>query len=169
MTAPETPDVRRVLVIAHTGRDDARDVAGQFCRSLHAHGIALRLLEDEADELALDLPDVEIVKATSEAGADCELALVIGGDGTILRAAELSRECGTPLLGVNLGHVGFLAEAESDDVEITIDAIVHRRYTAEERLTLDVSVFRDTPAARSWSARPGRSTRPASRRPPASG
>ena len=61
MTAPETPDVRRVRVIAHTGREDARDVAGQFCRSLHAQGIALRLLEHEADELALDLPDVEIV------------------------------------------------------------------------------------------------------------
>ncbi len=148
MTAPETPDVRRVLVIAHTGREDARDVAGQFCRSLHAQGIALRLLEHEADELALDLPDVEIVKATSEAGVGCELALVIGGDGTILRAAELSHECGTPLLGVNLGHVGFLAEAESDDVEIVIDAIVHRRYTAEERLTLDVSVFQDTPAGK---------------------
>ena len=148
MTAAETQDVRRVLVIAHTGREDAREVAGQLCRSLHAHGIALRLLEDEADLLALDLPDVEIVKATADAGVGCEVALVIGGDGTILRAAELSHECGTPLLGVNLGHVGFLAEAESDDVEIVIDAIVHRRYSSEERLTLDVSIYCDTPAGK---------------------
>ena len=148
MTAAETQDVRRVLVIAHTGREDAREVAGQLCRSLHAHGIALRLLEDEADLLALDLPDVEVVKATADAGVGCEVALVIGGDGTILRAAELSHECGTPLLGVNLGHVGFLAEAESDDVEIVIDAIVHRRYSSEERLTLDVSIYRDTPAGK---------------------
>jgi NAD+ kinase len=44
---------------------------------------------------------------------------------------------------VNLGHVGFLAEAEVDDVDITIEAIVHRRYVAEERMTLDVSVYRD--------------------------
>ena len=49
MTDPEMQDVRRVLVIAHTGREDARDVAGQFCRSLHGQGIALRLLEHEAD------------------------------------------------------------------------------------------------------------------------
>jgi NAD+ kinase len=69
--------------------------------------------------------------------------VVIGGDGTILRAAELAHPSGTPLLGVNLGHVGFLAEAEYDDVGATIDAIVERRYTAEDRLTLDVSVFRD--------------------------
>ena len=143
MTSDETPDVRRVLLIAHTGRDDARVIAGQFCRSLYAHDIALRLLEDEAPELGLDLDYVEVVKPTADAGRDCELVLVIGGDGTILRAAEMARECGTPLLGVNLGHVGFLAEAEVDDVDITIEAIVHRRYVAEERLTLDVSVYRD--------------------------
>jgi NAD+ kinase len=141
--AARTPHARRVLVIAHTGRKDARDVAGQFCRALHDHGIAIRLLADEADDLALDFDDVEVVEPTADAGADCELAVVIGGDGTILRAAELTRGCGTPLLGVNLGHVGFLAEAESDDVEITIEAIVHRRYTAEERLTIDVSVYLD--------------------------
>ena len=143
MTSDRDPDVRRVLLIAHTGRDDARVIAGQFCRSLYAHDIALRLLEDEAPELGLDLDYVEVVKPTADAGRDCELVLVIGGDGTILRAAELARECGTPLLGVNLGHVGFLAEAEVDDVDITIEAIVHRRYVAEERLTLDVSVYRD--------------------------
>ena len=68
---------------------------------------------------------------------------MIGGDGTILRAAEITHDTGTPLLGVNLGHVGFLAEAEDDDVESTIDAIVERRYTTEERLTLEVRVFQD--------------------------
>jgi NAD+ kinase len=130
-------------VIAHTGRQDAREVAGQFCRSLNKFGILLRLLEDEAAELDLQLPDVEEVKPSADAAADCEVVVVIGGDGTILRAAELARECGTPLLGINLGHVGFLAEAESDDVESTIDAIVNRRYSSEERLTLDVTVYRD--------------------------
>jgi NAD+ kinase len=84
-----------------------------------------------------------VVNPHGGAAGDCEVVVVIGGDGTILRAAELARECGTPLLGINLGHVGFLAEAEPDDVELTIDAIVQRRYTSEERLTLDVSVYRD--------------------------
>ena len=68
---------------------------------------------------------------------------MIGGDGTILRAAEITHVSGTPVLGVNLGHVGFLAEAEYDDVESTIDAIVHKRYTAEDRTTIEVSVQRD--------------------------
>jgi NAD+ kinase len=141
VTAPE-PD-RRVFVVAHTGRPEAREVAAAFCSALHGHGIALRLLEDEAAELSLDLPGVETCKPLPGASEGCELAVVIGGDGTILRTAELTRDSGTPLLGVNLGHVGFLAEAEHDDVDSTIDAIVHRRYTSEERLTIDVSVFRD--------------------------
>jgi len=134
---------RCVFVLAHTGREDAREVARQFCYALHHHGLGVRLLKEEASDLELRLDGIEVVECTPEAPEGCELAVVIGGDGTILRAAELTRESGTPLLGVNLGHVGFLAEAESDDVEITIDAIVNRRYTSEERLTLDVSVYRD--------------------------
>ncbi|MGD9962249.1 NAD kinase [Nocardioides sp.] len=140
------PQIRRVLLLAHTGRDQAREVARSFCKALTAHGIIVRLLHEEARDLGLEPtatePSVEVVPADSRAAIDCELAVVIGGDGTILRAAELTRGTTTALLGVNLGHVGFLAEAEYDDVESTIDAIVHRRYVAEERLTLDVSVFR---------------------------
>ncbi len=137
------PDTRRIFVLAHTGRQAAREVARQFCQSLHAHGLAVRLLKDEAEDLDLELEGLERVACDPEATVGCELAVVIGGDGTILRAAELTRETGTPLLGVNLGHVGFLAEAEHDDVEFTIAAIVNRRYTADERLTIDVSVYRD--------------------------
>jgi NAD+ kinase len=144
VTGPSAPPgERRVLVIAHTGRLEAREVAGQFCVALNKAGISLRLLEDEAAELGLELADVEVVGRSDDAAAGCEVVVVVGGDGTILRAAELARECGTPLLGINLGHVGFLAEAESDDVESSIDANVHRRYSAEERLTIDVSVHRD--------------------------
>lgn len=139
-------------MLAHTGREDAREVARQFCRSLHEHGLGVRLLKEEAEDLGLELEGLERVEGDPQAPVGCELAVVIGGDGTILRAAELTRESGTPLLGVNLGHVGFLAEAEHDDVEHTIDAIVNRRYTSEERLTVDVSVYRDRElVAHTWA------------------
>jgi NAD+ kinase len=138
---------RRVLMLAHTGREEAREVAKAFCKALIGHGIVVRMLADEARDLGLASgqsdPALELAADEAEAAVDCELALVIGGDGTILRAAEVTHASGTPVLGVNLGHVGFLAEAEYDDVESTIDAIVHRRYSSEDRLTLDVSVFRD--------------------------
>lgn len=142
MTGP-----RRVLMLTHTGRDEARDVALAFCKALTGHGIVVRLIESEARDLGLDPsayePTIELTAAEIGASEGCELALVIGGDGTILRAAEITHSAGTPVLGVNLGHVGFLAEAEYDDVESAIDAIVQRRYVAEARMTLDVQVFRD--------------------------
>jgi NAD+ kinase len=145
--APTTHDVRRVLVLAHTGREEARDVARACARALTGHGIVVRLLAEEAKDLELTAdslePAIELVDGADHAGDGCELTLVIGGDGSILRAAEVTHASGTPLLGVNLGHVGFLAEAEQDDVESTIDAIVARRYTTEERLTLAVTVYRD--------------------------
>jgi NAD+ kinase len=138
-----TDSPRRVFVVAHTGREEARAVAAEFCRALATHGLTVRLLADEAADLDVDLPGLDVVEPSPGASSDCEIAVVFGGDGTILRAAELTHKNGTPLLGVNLGHVGFLAEAEHDDLEFTIDAIVHRRYSSEERLTLDVSVYRD--------------------------
>src|SRR6188472_3640930 len=133
---------RRILLLTHMGREEARDVARAVMSALSAHGLIVRMLEDEAKEL--DLPQghgVETVTTAEARPMDCELVVVIGGDGTILRAAEMTHGTGTPLLGVNLGHVGFLAEAEYDDVESTISAIVERRYTSEERLTIDVQVF----------------------------
>ena len=138
----DTPE-RRVLVLAHTGRAQVRDVARECVEALTGHGIGVRLLSDEAADLDLSADDglVETTAPHPTVGEGCELALVIGGDGTILRAAELTWATSTPLLGVNLGHVGFLAEAEQEDVESTIAAIVHRAYTAEERLTLDVRVM----------------------------
>jgi NAD+ kinase len=142
-----TDGPRRVLLLAHTGRAEAREVARACARSLAQHGLVVRLLAEEADDLGVEPchfePPIEVVPSGEDAGTDCELALVIGGDGTILRAAELTRHSATPLLGVNLGHVGFLAEAEQEDVESTIEAIVRRRYVVEERLTVDVSVYQD--------------------------
>lgn len=147
-TSPAAPAaVRRVLLVTHTGRPDAREVAHSFLKGLTGHGVVVRLLASEAAELDLDpgqfQPPLELASDEATASRDCELAVVLGGDGTILRAGELTHASGTPVLGVNLGHVGFLAEAEYEDVESTIEAVVHRRYSSEDRLTLDVSVQRD--------------------------
>jgi NAD+ kinase len=139
---------RRVLVLSHTGRDAAREVTLSFCKALTAHGIVVRLLADEATDLGLVAssydPAVELWSDGEQGAAEgCELAVVVGGDGSILRAAEITWGTGTPVLGVNLGHVGFLAEAEVDDVDSVIEAIVERQWTPEERMALDVRAYRD--------------------------
>ncbi len=139
-----TGTTRRVLVVAHTGRTDARAAAQRLCAQLTAAGVGVRLLKEETAALRVDPRFVaESVDTGPASAAGCELEIVLGGDGTILRGAELARPAGVPLLGVNLGHVGFLAEAESDDLDTTVDLVVHRRWTVEERLTLDVTVTCD--------------------------
>lgn len=135
---------RRALVLTHTGREDARAVAREMCRALAAGGLEVCVPADEVADLGLgDEPAVRAVADAELVGLGLELAVVIGGDGTILRAAERTRLAGTPLLGVNLGHVGFLAESEVDAVGATIYAIVERGYAIEERLALDVTVLLD--------------------------
>lgn len=133
--------VRRILLLAHTGREGAIAVAGKVIDALRNHGMVVRVLADEAADLRVEASEgIELV-AEHEAVSGVELVVVLGGDGTILRAAELTHGTEIPLLGVNLGHVGFLAEAEGEDVEATIEAVVARRYSSEDRLTVDVAVY----------------------------
>jgi len=134
---------RRVLVLAHTGRPEAVAAADELVTRLHAAGVEAIFLPEEAAKLPDDIRRM-IVEADQDDPLDgAELVVVLGGDGTILRAAEVVRGSAVPLLGVNLGHVGFLAEAERDDLAETVQRIADRRYVVEERMTLDVTVERD--------------------------
>jgi NAD+ kinase len=128
--------IRRVLVVTHTGRGEGADVARETTKRLKEAGIRVRMPTGEARELGLARDDIEATD--DDPGAGCEIAVAIGGDGTILRAAEITRPSGTPVLGINLGHVGFLAEAESDDLETMVNAVIAREYVVEDRLAIDV-------------------------------
>jgi NAD+ kinase len=132
---------RRVLLVTHTGRELAMEVAREGFRLLSEAGLVVRLIADEAEALGLDA--AEVADDPDKAALDVELIMVLGGDGSILRGAELARPHGTPVLGVNLGHIGFLAEAEREDLERIVDVVVDRSYTVEERMTLDVEVCVD--------------------------
>jgi NAD+ kinase len=141
---------RTVLLVAHTGRQEARDVAGEAVSLLRKAGLSVRALAAETGELAV--PDAIAVEPGPAAASGCELVIVLGGDGTILRGAEIARPSGTPVLGVNLGHVGFLAEAERDDLSYTVEHVVARTYQVEERMTIDVVVRHDgAVTAREWA------------------
>ena len=130
---------RRILLVAHPRRPEALTVAKGVVQRLTALGIDVSLQADEAK--ALDLTDsarVHIATAAEQVAQGCDLVVVLGGDGTILRGAEFARRVDVPLLGVNLGHVGFLAEAERDDLHATVDHIAREDYAVEERMTLHV-------------------------------
>jgi len=129
---------RTALVVAHTGRKDSLRSARLVVERLIAAGLNVRVLEPEATDIAS--PGVEKVSRGLHAAEGVEIVIVVGGDGTLLRAAELARPAGAPLLGVNLGHVGFLAEAEPDGLADTVDRVVARHFVVEERMTVDVTV-----------------------------
>ena len=131
---------RRILLVAHPKRAEAVDVARGVVAQLAAAGVEVVLPAEEAHEFrGIDIGPVGTA-APGNPTDGCELVVVLGGDGTILRGAEHARGSQVPLLGVNLGHVGFLAEAEREEVEATVDHIVSRTYEVEERMTLDVTV-----------------------------
>ncbi|RMI39224.1 NAD kinase [Streptomyces triticirhizae] len=135
-----------MFLLAHTGRPAAVRSAERVVAGLLAHGLGVRVLAEEAADLPLPDAVERVAKAECEGGRvldGCELLVVLGGDGTLLRGAEFSRASGVPMLGVNLGRVGFLAEAERDDLEHLVDRVVARRYEVEERMTLDVTVLSD--------------------------
>ncbi|RKN44042.1 NAD kinase [Streptomyces hoynatensis] len=139
-------DARTVFLLAHTGRPAAIRSAELVVNGLLAHGIGVRVLAEEAADLPLPAEAELIGKAEKEdlgcgVVEGCELLVVLGGDGTLLRGAEFSRATGVPMLGVNLGRVGFLAEAERDDLDQVVDRVVNRAYEVEERMTLDVAVL----------------------------
>jgi NAD+ kinase len=140
-TGPADEPKRNVLLVTHTGRPAAKDMARLVSHSLAQAGIGVRVLAAEVDDIGFD-PAARTVSDLRAAADDCELVVVLGGDGTLLRGAELARAADIPLLGVNLGRVGFLAEAEVDDLYEVVERIVDARYEVEQRMTLDVTVLR---------------------------
>ncbi len=153
MTAGSATQGRKILLVAHPRRQEAQDVAAEVVARLHAAGIEVVVQREEATAVKLaQHPGVTLVDNGNAAAKGCELVCVLGGDGTILRGAEVSRGTGAPLLGVNLGHVGFLAEAEREDIDATVEHIVAKSYSVEERMTLEVSAHvNGDPVYTSWA------------------
>lgn len=134
---------RAVLLVAHTGRRANLESAGKAAVLLDAAGIAVRVLDSghpgvlEQDPV---LSRFQRVDHEPSATDGVELVLVLGGDGTFLRGADLAHQADLPVLGINLGHVGFLAEWESDSLDEAILRVIAGDYDIEDRMTLDVVV-----------------------------
>src|SRR6058998_3094796 len=131
---------RSVLLVVHTGRKAAVSAARDLADRLGAEGWTVRALAEEAAALRCDA--LKPVPADHAAADHADLVVAFGGDGTLLRAAEFARPARAALLGVNLGRVGFLAEADRADLDVTVERILNQSYGVEDRLTLDITVVR---------------------------
>ena len=141
---------RLVLLVSHTARKEALSATLECAEALLKAGITPVMDQQERSETLAHAKTVSNLSAEAilELGkdvqeSDLELTVVLGGDGTILKAAELVRASQTPLLGINLGHVGFLAESEKNEISSTMARVVAKDYLVKERMTLDVAVKLD--------------------------
>ena len=122
---------RRVLLVAHTGRADIHSTARHVKEVLEAAEMTLLALPGEGTELDLAVLDDR---------TPVELVLALGGDGTLLRAAEVAKPLRAPVVAINLGRVGFLAEAEADRLDEVLTSLISGSYGSSERMTVDVSI-----------------------------
>jgi len=128
-------------VLTHTGKPAAVSAATQLVAGLSRAGITSLLPADDLTELRSALAGHHVGRlGPAIEHSDCELVIVLGGDGTILRGAEWALAADIPLLGVNLGHIGFLAEAESTELDQIVPHVVQRTYPVEQRSTIVMEV-----------------------------
>lgn len=115
---------RAILLLVNASREEAKGAAETISKILVAAGIKIYTPADS------DIPHVEVV-------------LVLGGDGTILRGAEIALKENIPLLGINLGHVGFMAEVEAFTFEKVAQAVIDKDYVLDPRMLLTFQVKRE--------------------------
>ena len=126
--------MRNLLIVCNPSREDAIAAAVELQQNL-ASTFGIYTISD------VEIPG--IIKTTVADLPQLEVAVVLGGDGTMLRAAEVAHEREIPLLGVNLGHVGFLSEVEHSKISDVIEALVNKTYVIDPRITLGYTVERD--------------------------
>jgi len=128
---------RGAVLVVNPSRDEALLSARELALLLGEAGFNLVTTSDVSIE---GVRSISLVDLQSE---EIEIAIVLGGDGTILRGAELTLERNIPLLGINLGHVGFLAEVEKPSIKAISQSVIDRTYLHEDRMVLGYSVIRD--------------------------
>lgn len=135
----------RIGLVVHSGREDSLSAAAEGARLFHDLGVEV-IVADNGDLGGDDAPEQQLpaeVVARDRFAEGIDLAVSFGGDGTFLRAAHMCRDHDVPVLGVNLGRLGFLAEVEVDDLGSALRAVAEGEYHVEDRRTLEVMVEDD--------------------------
>lgn len=137
---------RGAVLVVNPSREEALLSARELALLLGEAGFNLVTTSDVSIE---GVRSISLVDLQSE---EIEIAIVLGGDGTILRGAELTLERNIPLLGINLGHVGFMAEVEKPSIKAISQSVIDRTYLHEDRMVLGYSVIReDKVIAEGWA------------------
>ena len=128
--------MKRAAIFLHGDRAEAESIGRWLAASLSARSIEVVALAPDAARLGSPVVAVE----GAEFGAEVDIVFVLGGDGTLLRAAAIVLPTGAPVLGVNLGRLGFLAEIERGELEAALDRMISDGFEIEERMTIEGAV-----------------------------
>lgn len=127
-----------ILMVTHDSSDHAIAVASQLIDAWTKNGWQIYAVSDDAIRIKNKNSNIQIID--SDKLSTIDLTVVTGGDGTILRAVETVRNAPSPILGINLGHVGFLAEAELSDLAQVVKSVNSKEWKVENRLSLKAQV-----------------------------
>jgi NAD+ kinase len=130
--------VRRVGLVPHPNRDTAAQLVAEATERLAADGIEVRCPQSEGGT-DLDTTDLDVV-------------ISLGGDGTMLRAVDTAYEDGVPVLGVNVGQMGYLTEVEPTEFGAALDRLVTGEFEVAERMVLEITVESAGSASGRWFA-----------------
>jgi NAD+ kinase len=130
--------LRTVGLLPHPTRQAAAELARYASEQLAAHHVEVRCPSGDGSG-GLDPEGLDVV-------------ISLGGDGTMLRAVDLAYEAGVPVLGVNVGQMGYLAEVEPDDFDAALERLVAGDYEVAERMVLEMSVESEGSARGRWFA-----------------
>jgi NAD+ kinase len=128
--------VKRVAIVLHGSRAAAAEIGRALVNDLAQRRVEVVALPEDAERLGAPA----VATPAARLADDVDLVFVLGGDGTLLRAASLVRGTGTPLLGVNLGRLGFLAHIEREQLSSALEKILAEGFEVEERMTLEGEV-----------------------------
>lgn len=134
----------RVTIVVHHGRGRARELAVEAIAWLEAAGHEVRVPKDDASACGLDRWGAD----DADLGVTTDVAVSLGGDGTMLRTVDLVAPSGAPVLGVNVGRLGYLTEVGPEDLQSALQRLVNGEYTVEERIVLEVEVSGANPIRR---------------------
>jgi len=126
--------LKTVCMTMHPGKPCGTDVAERVIGILESAGIGVYVENCMNTLLSKHLPELDITRQLS----DCDAIIALGGDGTLLRAMQHAAQADIPLLGINMGRVGFLTEIEQDQLESSLQQVCDAHFSIEERMMLSV-------------------------------
>ncbi|QCX32687.1 NAD(+)/NADH kinase [Caloramator sp. E03] len=129
----------KASIITNMSKDNDLQMTKKILEWLNQKGCEVLLPE----EVAFKINRIELGCKNEELYGKCDFAIVLGGDGTLLGVARECVKYNTPILGVNIGHLGFIAEVEAEDVFDALEKILNNEYSIEERLMLEAKVVKD--------------------------